>query len=104
MEAVAKKVNNENSQDAFALASVAVARVKLDSQDFAGARKDLDLAEKILDTFDSVETVVHAAFYETNADYFNVCLFWRPIDFPTDNVINRLRWTSRRTTRTLSST
>ena len=37
--------------------------------DYAGARKDLDIAESILDTFDSVETEVHAAFYRTNAAY-----------------------------------
>lgn len=72
MEAVARKVNNENSQDAFALASVAVASVKLQMEDLDGARKDLDTAEKTLDKFDSVETLVHAAFYETNADYFKV--------------------------------
>ena len=38
--------------------------------DYAGARKDLDIAESILDTFDSVETEVHAAFYRTNAAYY----------------------------------
>lgn len=34
------------------------------------ARKDLDKAERILDSFDSVETKVHAAFYQVNADYY----------------------------------
>ena len=33
------------------------------------ARKDLDQCEQILDTFDSVESVVHAAFYRVSADY-----------------------------------
>ena len=46
------------------------ANVKLNLLDSAGARKDLDTAEHILDTFDSVETVVHAAFYRVNADYY----------------------------------
>ncbi|KAF7544259.1 hypothetical protein G7Z17_g10093 [Cylindrodendrum hubeiense] len=76
LQAVAKKVNNENSQDALVFASVAVARVKLDLDDLDGARKDLDAAEKILDSFDSVETIVHAAFYDANAGYYQ-----RKMDF-----------------------
>jgi 26S proteasome regulatory subunit N9 len=34
------------------------------------ARKDLDKCESVLDTFDSVETVVHASFYRVSADYY----------------------------------
>ncbi|KXX78254.1 hypothetical protein MMYC01_203993 [Madurella mycetomatis] len=70
MEAVVKKVDHEDSQDALVFATIAVARVKLDLADLDGARKDLDRAEKILDSFDSVETIVHAAFYGANADYY----------------------------------
>ncbi|SPQ25832.1 a62e1e8a-d744-4510-900b-c04ca50513c3 [Thermothielavioides terrestris] len=70
MEVVAKKVDNEDSQDALVFATIAVARVKLDLNDLDGARKDLDRAEQILDSFDSVETIVHAAFYGANADYY----------------------------------
>ncbi|KAB5526292.1 hypothetical protein GE09DRAFT_1009795 [Coniochaeta sp. 2T2.1] len=70
MEAVAKKVDNEESQDALVFATVALARVRLDLDDLDAARADLDKAERILDTFDSVETVVHAAFYVANADYY----------------------------------
>lgn len=69
---MAKKVDNENSQDALVYASVAVARVKLSLGDLDGARKDLDDAERKLDLFDSVETVVHAAFYDANASYYQV--------------------------------
>ena len=72
MEAVAKKVNNANSQDAFALATVAVARVKLLMEEFDGARKDLDTAYKTLEQLDSVDAAVNAAFYQTNADYYKV--------------------------------
>jgi hypothetical protein len=64
---VANKVNNPNSQDAYVYATVAVATVKLELKDLEGARKDLDYSEKILDGFDSVETIVHAAFYRVNA-------------------------------------
>ena len=59
---------------------MAVASVKLQLQDFVGARKDLDEAERILDTFDSVETVVHASFYRINADYYHVRPFWTTAD------------------------
>ncbi|OLN87701.1 putative 26S proteasome regulatory subunit rpn9 [Colletotrichum chlorophyti] len=76
LQSVAKKVDNENSQDALVYASVAVARVKLDLEDLDGARKDLDTAERILDSFDSVETIVHAAFYDANANYYQ-----RKMDF-----------------------
>ncbi|KAL1853501.1 hypothetical protein VTK73DRAFT_9012 [Phialemonium thermophilum] len=70
MQAAAEKVNRPESQDAFVFATVAVARVKLDLGDLDGARKDLDEAQRILDGFDSVETIVHAAFYRANADYY----------------------------------
>jgi len=70
MEAVAKKVDLEDSQDALVFATIAVARVKLDLEDLDGARKDLDRAERVLDGFDSVETIVHAAFYGANAEYY----------------------------------
>ncbi|KAL2105323.1 hypothetical protein VUR80DRAFT_8550 [Thermomyces stellatus] len=72
LEALTKKVDNENTQDALVYASVAVARVKLDLKDLDGARADLDSCEKILDNFGSVETVVHAAFYDTNATYYQM--------------------------------
>ncbi|KAK0334186.1 26S proteasome regulatory subunit [Friedmanniomyces endolithicus] len=36
----------------------------------AESRAELDKAEKVLDTFDSVETVVHASFYRVSADYY----------------------------------
>lgn len=70
MEAVVKRVDKEDSQDALVFATIAVARVKLDLADLDGARKDLDRAERVLEGFDSVETIVHAAFYSSNADYY----------------------------------
>ncbi|PHH70080.1 hypothetical protein CDD83_5521 [Cordyceps sp. RAO-2017] len=76
LQSVVKKVDNENSQDALVFASVAVARVRLNLNELDDARRDLDSAERILDTFDSVETVVHAAFYDANANYYQ-----RKMDF-----------------------
>ena len=67
---LAKKVDGEDSQDAYVYATTAVAKVKLDLEELEEARKDLDKSEKILDNFDSVETQVHAAFYRTNALYY----------------------------------
>jgi len=74
LTAAANKVNNPNSQDAYVYATVAVATVKLELKDLEGARKDLDKSETILDNFDSVETIVHAAFYRVNAEYYQVRL------------------------------
>ncbi|OAQ66674.1 proteasome regulatory particle subunit (RpnI) [Pochonia chlamydosporia 170] len=73
---VVKKVDNDTSQDALVFASVAVSRVKLSLNKLDDARRDLDASEKILDGFDSVETVVHAAFYDANASYYQ-----RKMDF-----------------------
>ncbi|KAI0848839.1 hypothetical protein F5Y00DRAFT_237695 [Daldinia vernicosa] len=67
---LAKKVDHEDSQDAFVYALAAVARVELNLRDLEASRRDLDKAERILDGFDSVETKVHAAFYQVNADYY----------------------------------
>ena len=72
---LAKKVNKPSSQDAYVYALVVGAEVKLRLQDLSGARMDLDTAESILDNFDSVEAEVHAAFYRTNASYYQVRTF-----------------------------
>ncbi|KAI9822895.1 MAG: 26S proteasome regulatory subunit [Thelocarpon impressellum] len=74
LTALAEKVNKPASQDAFVYATVAVASVKLHLEDYDGARKELNEAERILDTFDSVEAVVHASFYRINADYYHAKL------------------------------
>lgn len=67
-----EKVNKPSSQDAYVYSLVATSEVKLRLDELEDARKDLDKAESILDTFDSVETEVHAAFYRTNASYYQV--------------------------------
>ncbi len=70
MEAVAKKVDHEDSQDALVFATIVVARIRLDLSDLDGARKDLDRAERVLDGFDSVPAIVHVAFYGAQAEYY----------------------------------
>ncbi|TIA43844.1 hypothetical protein D6C78_00010 [Aureobasidium pullulans] len=66
---LASGVDKPASQDAFVYAKTAVANVELRLKKYDEARKDLDQCEQILDTFDSVESVVHAAFYRVSADY-----------------------------------
>lgn len=70
LEQLAKQVNKPGSQDAFVGAQTAVAAIKLQQGNVEGARQDLTRCEGILDTFDSVETTVHAKFYSVNSDYF----------------------------------
>jgi 26S proteasome regulatory subunit N9 len=63
-------VNKPASQDAYVYAITEVASVHLKTNNASEARTELDKAEKILDNFDAVETVVHASFYKVNADYY----------------------------------
>lgn len=73
LTSLADKVNKPGSQDAYVYAIADVASVKLRLKDFESARKDLDVSQTALDSFDSVENIVHAAFYKVNADYHHVC-------------------------------
>lgn len=79
LTSLADRVDKPDSQDAYVYAVADVAGVKLRLQDYEGSRKDLDKSQKILDTFDSVETVVHAAFYKVNADYYHVHHLFSPV-------------------------
>lgn len=67
---LAKRVDKPSSQDAHVFALTSVASVRLRLEQTAEARKDLDKCETILDSFDSVENIVHAAFYRVSADYY----------------------------------
>ncbi|OJD34756.1 proteasome regulatory particle subunit [Diplodia corticola] len=70
LQSLANKANKPASQDAYVYATVAVASVQLQLRDFPASRKKLDESERILDSFDTVETVVHASFYRVNAEYY----------------------------------
>ncbi|KAL0259943.1 26S proteasome regulatory subunit [Diplodia seriata] len=70
LQSLADKANKPASQDAYVYATVAVASVQLQLRDFPASRKKLDESERILDSFDTVETVVHASFYRVNAEYY----------------------------------
>ncbi|KAK4549073.1 hypothetical protein LTR36_007529 [Oleoguttula mirabilis] len=67
---LAARVNKPACQDAYVFALTSVASVRLRLGQKAEARADLDKCEAILDTFDAVETVVHASFYRVSADYY----------------------------------
>lgn len=67
-----QKVDKPTSQEAYVYALVSGAEVKLKMDIENEARKDLDKAQTTLDTFDTVETEVHAAFYRVNAKYYQV--------------------------------
>ena len=71
MTTIVGKVNTPATQDAYVYALVETASIKLLLAQMDDVRKDLDTASKILDTFDSVDTVIHAAFYRVNADYYS---------------------------------
>lgn len=72
LTSLAEKVNKPDTQEAHVYALAEVANVKQRLQDLDGAQKDLEVCQKVLDSFDSVETVVHASFYKVNADYYHV--------------------------------
>lgn len=65
-------MDKPDTQDAHVYALADVANVKLTLRDLDGAQKDLENCQRVLDSFDSVETIVHASFYKVNAGYYNV--------------------------------
>ena len=73
MTNIAEKVNTPATRDAYVYALVETASLKLLIGERETVRKDLDAANKILDSFDSIDKVIHAAFYRVNADYYSVC-------------------------------
>ncbi|EGP83626.1 unnamed protein product [Zymoseptoria tritici ST99CH_1A5] len=72
LKALAKRVDKPSSRDAYAYALTSVANIQVDLKQIPEARKDLDECEAILDTFDSVETEVHANFYLVSAKYYQL--------------------------------
>jgi 26S proteasome regulatory subunit N9 len=70
LENLATRVDKPASQDAYVFALTRVAGVRLRLDQSSEARKDLDKCESILDSFDSVDAIVHASFYRVSADYY----------------------------------
>ena len=72
LTSLAEKVDKPSSQDAHVYATTELASVLLKLDETSKAREKLEVAEKSLEQFDSVETIVHASFYRVNADYYSV--------------------------------
>ncbi|CAI2175681.1 5446_t:CDS:2 [Funneliformis geosporum] len=64
------KVDTPDTRDAYVHAVMETAYIKLMLNDFEGTKESIDKCEKILDKFDSVETVIHASFYRVAAEYY----------------------------------
>ena len=79
MTGLAEKVNTPSTQDAYVYAMVEAAALKLLLGQVDAVRKDLDAADKILDNFDSVDNIIHGAFYRVSADYYSVHLLPLPL-------------------------
>ncbi|ORX93525.1 PCI-domain-containing protein [Basidiobolus meristosporus CBS 931.73] len=65
-----EKVNTPETQDAYVLAIMEVASFRLLLNDLESTKEAMDSSEKILEGFDSVETIIHASFYRVSAQYF----------------------------------
>ena len=75
MSGIIEKVNTPATQDAYVYALIETASLKLLQGQIDMVQKELEQANKILDTFDSIDTVIHAAFYRVSADYYSVSPF-----------------------------
>ncbi|ORX97707.1 PCI-domain-containing protein [Basidiobolus meristosporus CBS 931.73] len=65
-----ERVNTPETQDAYVLAIMETASFKLLLNDLDGTKEAMDESEKILESFDSVETIIHASFYRVSAQYY----------------------------------
>lgn len=67
---ITKKVDTPETKDVYVLALMETAKFKLQLNQFDDVKKAIDESEKILDQFDSVETIIYASFYRVSADYY----------------------------------
>ncbi|KAI8876297.1 PCI-domain-containing protein [Backusella circina FSU 941] len=64
------KVDEAGTKDVYVLAVMESANFKLKLGESDEVKKAIDESEKILDGFDSVETVIYASFYRVSAEYY----------------------------------
>ncbi|GAA97254.1 uncharacterized protein L969DRAFT_84311 [Mixia osmundae IAM 14324] len=69
LSGIVSLVNKPDSQEAFVLATMEAAQMKLILGDLQGTQEAMSSSEKILDTFNSVNPGVHASFYRVSGDY-----------------------------------
>ncbi|KAK4051391.1 hypothetical protein OIV83_002875 [Microbotryomycetes sp. JL201] len=70
LEKLAEKVDGPNTKEAYVLATIESAYFKLLLGDNEATKASMDKCEKILDTLDSVDLIVHASFYRVSGDYY----------------------------------
>lgn len=64
------KVDTPETKDAYVYAVMETAYFRLLMGQPEETKKGIDECEKILDQFDSVETVIYASFYRVSSEYF----------------------------------
>ncbi|KAI8063183.1 hypothetical protein BC940DRAFT_307765 [Gongronella butleri] len=69
LQHIIEKVNTSESQDVYVLAVMEAAHFQLLLGQVEQVKKVIESSEKILDSFDSVETDIYAAFYRVSAEY-----------------------------------
>lgn len=69
---ITAKVDTDASKDVYVLALMETAHFKLQLNEYDEVQKAIDESGKILDQFDSVETVIYASFYRVSAEYYKV--------------------------------
>ncbi|CAH1758349.1 11476_t:CDS:2 [Entrophospora sp. SA101] len=72
LTSLVEKVNSPETHDAYVLAVMETAYIKLMLNDLEGTKSAIDECEKILDSFDSVETIIHASYYRVCAEFYKV--------------------------------
>ncbi|EPQ30941.1 uncharacterized protein PFL1_01839 [Pseudozyma flocculosa PF-1] len=63
-------VDSPDAQDAYVYARMEAAHFRLVLGDTDGTKQAMDRCAQILDTFDAVETAVHASFYRVSGDFY----------------------------------
>lgn len=66
------KVDTPETKDVYVLALMESAQFKLRLNQTEQVKKAIDDSEKILDGFDSVDTIIYASFYRVSAEYYKV--------------------------------
>ncbi|KAG1341058.1 hypothetical protein G6F62_005205 [Rhizopus arrhizus] len=101
LKEILKKVDTSETRDAYVLASMESAHYLLKIKEIKLVKKTIDESEMILDTFDSVDTSIHASFYRVSAEYYkgqadyaqyykNALLYLSCIDISELTVIERI--------------
>ncbi|KAJ3712427.1 hypothetical protein C8R42DRAFT_686865 [Lentinula raphanica] len=72
------RINKDTAPDAYILLYANIAHAKLLYGDLEGTKADMDEAWKILDSVESVENTVNAAYYGVAADYYKAKAEYAP--------------------------